>query len=160
MIKLYYYLYKSHTFKIILFAIGSTLFVNIFFILLFMLIDVNTNDSFNTYDTGFLDFLLIAFIAPLIETLIFQFMPLKLASYFHKKNTRIFFYTIIITSVLFGLMHFKSPQYMLIAFFYGLIWSFSCFIFFRKKQNPLLYTTLIHSTYNTILFTLTMFIES
>ncbi|OJX87685.1 MAG: hypothetical protein BGP01_03705 [Paludibacter sp. 47-17] len=158
MIKIYSYLYKSHTFKIILYAIGSTLVVNIFFVILFMLFNVNTDESFNTYDTGFLDFLLIVLLAPFCETFIFQYMPLKLTSYFYKKKTNVFFYTIIVSSVLFGLMHFKSIQYMLIAFFYGLIWSFSCFIFFRRKQNPFLYTTFIHSIYNFILFVLTVFI--
>ena len=156
MIKLYSYLYKCHAFKVVLYAIGITFFVNIFFVLLFMLFGVDMNESFGRYDTGIWDFFLIALIAPFFETFIFQFMPLKLASYFRKKKTKIFFYTIILTSVLFGFMHFKSPQYMLIAFFYGLIWSSSCFMFLRRKQNPLLYTTLIHSTYNAILFSLTI----
>ena len=158
--KIYKYFYKSRSLKIILIGIIAPLLINIVFHILFYVADLDNLSNHDGYSTTFTDFILIVVIAPFMETLFCQYAPLKFAELFIKKQKYIHFcITIIIFSIVFGLLHWKSVLYMLVAFFYGLIWSFCCFLFIRKRQHPLLYTTLIHSCYNGLLFSLTFVIE-
>ena len=155
MFKIYKYFFKSKIIKIILIGIVAPLVINIFFTVMSYIagLDNPYNDG---YTTDFKDFLLIVFIAPLVETIIFQYTPLKIAEHFFDKFKFIFWITIIIASIFFGLLHWKSGLYILVAFFYGLIWSFCCLVFMRRKQHPILYTAFIHSCYNGLLFCLTL----
>jgi membrane protease YdiL (CAAX protease family) len=116
---------------------------------------INETDNFNDYTTTIGDFFLIVLIAPFFETFISQYAPLKIAGLFVKKYKYIYCYTIICISIFFGLMHPKSVLYFMITFFYGLIWSFCCLLFIRRKQHPLLFTALIHACYNGLLFGVT-----
>ena len=158
MTNIYKYFYKSRAAKIILIGIIAPLLINLFFHIITYIAGLENLHN-GGYTTNFIDFVTIVFIAPFIETLFFQYTPLRVAELFFKNNKYIFFITIIITSTLFGLLHWKSILYIIIAFFYGLIWSFCCLVFIRKKQHPILYTALIHSCYNGLLFSLTFVIS-
>jgi len=156
MLNIYKYFYKLSPLKLILLGVGVPFLLN--FSLHFFLEVVGWGDKFDHegYTTTFSDFIVLVIIAPLLETLFCQFIPLKIASQFANKYKYIFCITIIIISLIFGLLHWKSPLYMIVAFFYGIIWSFCCLIFIRKKQHPILYTALIHGCYNGLLFGLTL----
>ena len=158
MFKIYKYFFKLQIFKIILVGIIAPLLINIFFSIMSYIAGLD-NPYNGGYTTDFKDFLLIVVIAPLIETIIFQYTPLKIAEQFLDKSKFIFCIPIIITSILFGLLHWKSGLYIFVAFFYGLSWSFCCLVFMRRKQGPIFYTAFIHSCYNGLLFCLTLAIN-
>jgi membrane protease YdiL (CAAX protease family) len=152
MYRFYRYFYQLHTIKILLFGISIPLLINALFVSLDMIWSTNETDHFDGYAITIGSFFTIVLIAPFIETLVSQYIPLKIAGLFIKKYQYIYCYTILCVSVFFGLMHSKSILYSVIAFFYGLIWSFCCLVFIRRKQHPLFFTTLIHACYNGLLF--------
>ena len=89
-------------------------------------------------------------IAPLFETLFFQYLPLKICQKWFCRYRYGFCITIVLTSIIFAAMHKPEIWYFFGTLFAGLIWGFSCFVLMRKKRNPLLYTVLIHACYNCI----------
>jgi hypothetical protein len=157
MYKFYRYLYKSHTITILLFGVCVPLVINFLFNVIW---NTEGTHNFSKYTTTILYFILIVLIAPFFETLISQYVPLKIAGWFIDKHKYIYCYTIIGMAIFFGLMHVKSPLYIIIAFFYGLTWSFCCLLFIRRKQHPIFFTALIHGCYNGILFGLTLLVDS
>ena len=97
--------------------------------------------------------MLVVLIWPFIETYFFQYTPLRIAKSYAKKYKYIYCYAIIISSIIFGLLHMWSITHSFIAFFYGFIWAICCFIFMRRKiKHVALLTGIIHSCYNCILF--------
>lgn len=155
MYKFYRYFYKLHTIKILLLGICAPLIINILFVFLDTILNINGTADIDGYATTIKDFFLIVLVAPFFETLVFQYAPLKIAGLFANKYKYI--YAITSVSVLFCLMHSK---YSIVAFFYGLAWSFCCLLFIRRKQHPVFFTTLIHICYNGLLFGLTFFSNS
>ncbi|MDR2805462.1 MAG: CPBP family intramembrane metalloprotease [Dysgonamonadaceae bacterium] len=151
MYRIYHYLYKSKAITILLFGIFSALCVNFLLVCLNTLLNLEDWSEVKEYSTTIKDFFIIVGFAPFVETFCFQYAPLKIAGLFVKKYKHLVF-IIIAVSVLFGLLHQNSTVYFIIVFFYSLIWSFCCFLFIRRKQHPLLFTTLIHASYNGVLF--------
>lgn len=156
MCKIYKYLYKLNTTRIVLFGMFLALFVNIFFFSIGSVLGlINEDSNINEYEMNIKGFMLVVILAPLIETIVFQYVPLKIAGLFIKGKLHVLYWTIICASTLFGLLHGDLILYTLIAFFYGLIWMCCCFLLIRKKQHPVLFTWLIHACYNGLLFGLT-----
>lgn len=90
------------------------------------------------------------FIAPFIETLIFQalvFFILSKIKFF--KENKIFI--VIVSAFLFSLAHNYSYIYMLNIFFHGLILEYSYLICYEKKDGfPIFTVMIIHSLYNAL----------
>ncbi|NLO71337.1 MAG: CPBP family intramembrane metalloprotease [Porphyromonadaceae bacterium] len=158
MYKIYKYFYKTNIFVCLLYAISLTLFVNFSIVFLYTSLGFDTTNSFNNYNINLKDFLLIVVFAPFTETLLFQYTPLKIASLFHRKKYTYCVF-ILISSIIFGSLHWKSTAYMIITFFYGIIWSYFCLLFIRRKQHPIFFTSLIHACYNGILILITFLLE-
>ena len=90
-------------------------------------------------------------LAPLLETLFFQYLPLKICQSWLRKYRYSFCTTIVIASIVFAAMHKSEISYFVAVFLAGLAWGFSCFVLMRKKRHPILYTTLMHACYNGVL---------
>jgi hypothetical protein len=155
MYKYYRYFYQLHTIKILLYGVCVPFLINILFVFIDTILNINIIADMDGYTITIGYFFIIVIVAPFLETLIFQYAPLKIAGLFAIKYKYI--YTITGISVFFGLMHVK---YSIIGFFYGLILSFCCLLFIRRKQYPVFFTTLIHACYNGLLFGLTFLLNS
>lgn len=95
------------------------------------------------FDNLLEELILVICIAPITEAFLFQYLPFRfLSKYWHAR------YIIIVSSLLFASMHFYSPLYFVNGFFAGLIYSTAFYL--RQQSHPLLFTTLIHATYNLI----------
>lgn len=105
-------------------------------------------------------FILAVFIAPLIETAFFQYLPivltlktlleLNIISTCSKKH---YFIVIVISSFLFALIHTFSIVYFLIAFIMGLYFGYITIIseFVRKKKvNVFISVGLVHTIINSM----------
>lgn len=110
--------------------------------------NINYNDSINTLKS----FVKSVVLAPLIETFIYQFIIFKVSKLLIKNNKLSLIVFLIISSLSFGFSHFYSPSYLLYTIFSGFIFAFFYEIFHMKKANSFLLITLIHLTYNLILF--------
>lgn len=109
-----------------------------------------------------MQFILSIFIAPLVETAFFQYLPivltlkilleLNLISSYSKKH---FYYTLIISSLLFALIHTFSLVYFFVAFILGLYFGYITIIseFVREKRiNAFISVGLVHAVLNLIAF--------
>lgn len=94
------------------------------------------------------EFVLVVFIAPLIETLIFQYLVIKGVRYL-TKNIHI---QCIVSAVLFSLNHNFNVLYMIDAFFIGLILGYTFLIAKIKKSYPFWATFLVHLLLNFYVF--------
>ena len=97
------------------------------------------------------EFVLVVIIAPILETLIFQYLPF----YYLKKYKPI--YTVLISSILFGLAHAYSTIYMIYGFTVGLLFISACYYSIRKNINPFLLIAFSHFIYNFFAFCMNNF---
>lgn len=153
-LRLYRFLYRQSSIKLITLGILLPLFVNVFVILAEdFLFDEISNKS--DYRVTFVTFVLMVLFAPMMETLLFQYLPLKISGAIFEDNRYSICAAILIASLIFGLMHgipADSTAYSIIAFSYGVIWSTCCLLFIRKRKHPILFTAIIHACYNGLLF--------
>jgi uncharacterized protein len=89
-------------------------------------------------------FWLVCFIAPIIETLVFQFLPVFIISKFIKNENG----TIFLIALIFCLFHTYSVVYVCMTFMGGVIMGY--FYFKTKKLGfyPIVSTIILHSFYN------------
>jgi len=160
--KLYSYYYKSGVFKIILIGIFLTLFLSLFVTIIFELLDIREFKLFNISGyplelnsitnsrivNNLLIFLIMVVLWPLVETIVFQYLPLKYCQKWFSKYKYSICMTIVLASVFFALMHAPRVRNICATFLTGLIWCFFCFVLMRKKRRPILYTTIMHGCYN------------
>jgi hypothetical protein len=106
-----------------------------------------SNESENGLN-GFSDigkFIVIIVLAPVLETLIFQYLPNEVLE---KLKIRSYFLKIIIPSFLFSLTHFYHPLYIVMTFIAGIL--LNKYYIDTKNETRLFFilTVLLHSVYN------------
>ncbi len=96
-------------------------------------------------------FLVTVVIAPLIETVIYQFAIIVIV--FHFFGTRIYsiILAILLSSIIFGLSHYYNPTYAIVATFVGL--SFAVFYVLAKFRKDISAVFLIFFTHSLLNFT-------
>ena len=156
--KIYRYCYKLKTYQLVVLGI---LLPFIFDLIINVLYDY-LNITGNPVDDEQLRVTIPTLVAmisfgPLIETLFFQYLPLKIGHDLFKRYKYHYYIIILLSSIIFAAVHPHEPAYLTAMLFAGLIWSFICLIFIRKKQYPVLYLTLIHAGYNCIMLIGRMF---
>ena len=100
-------------------------------------------------------FLVGTIFGPLIETAIFQFLPITIYYRYARKKTRSKRLIIIITSaVIFGLTHNYNLLTIIDATIAGIIFAATFFYFKERGKSGFFYAFLIHSLFNTYAFIL------
>lgn len=93
--------------------------------------------------------LLVAFIAPLVETFISQWVVIKLLRFIpfisHRSGI-----LAVVSAITFGLGHTYSLLYMIAMFFVGLLLAYSYLLYETKNKHPFWVVTAIHSLRNSI----------
>jgi|GEM_PF-3580192 len=151
--KIYAYYYKLNITKVILLGILLMVIFNLLAnILCLGWINGTSGGALNRYLASSF-FWIATLIIPLIETVLFQYFPIKIFQIIFRPNKYRYYITIILSSIIFASLHTISVLYFLIVLFCGHVLAFSCFVFMRRKQHPIFYTALIHACYNGILVT-------
>jgi hypothetical protein len=90
-------------------------------------------------------------LAPLIETFFVQFIIIELSLKFFSNKKYIYFYSILISALIFGILHQYNTAYIIATFVLGL-WFGVIYVFYKKnkKFNPFLALLIIHLVYNSI----------
>lgn len=105
-----------------------------------------------TFESKKEEFILVVIIAPILETLLFQYLP-----YFYlKKYSAI--YTIIISSILFGLSHAYSIIYIIYGLTVGILFICAFFYSIKKYLQPFWLVAFCHFIYNLFAFCVNNFI--
>jgi membrane protease YdiL (CAAX protease family) len=107
----------------------------------------------HNFDSINSEFIMVVFIAPIIETIIFQYLIINQVyiSYNGKKNK---ITAIIISSITFGLIHLYNLNYFIVGTIIGILLA-SSFYYFKEKTNnftAIFYVFLIHSLSNLYVF--------
>jgi len=96
-------------------------------------------------------------VGPLVETLIYQYFPLKICQKWFRRYKYSVCITIVLTSIVFASMHAPRLLDICNTLISGTIYCFSCFVLMRKKRYPIFYTTLMHGCYNALAVTYNLY---
>lgn len=88
---------------------------------------------------------------PILETFIHQHLPFKLMQSWSWAKNKYGLY-IIVSAIVFGLIHTYSLQYMIFAFSVGLILGYMYFFYSKTPRKSFWSTTLIHALRNLVAF--------
>ncbi|PJE47998.1 MAG: hypothetical protein CUR34_00520 [Sediminibacterium sp.] len=102
-----------------------------------------------TFDSKKEEFLFVVILAPLIETLIFQY---SIITSLLEKRPKAYLFACIFSAILFGLSHFYSPVYILKTFFSGLLFATLYLVVSQKKRNAFIAVVIAHALYNLTVF--------
>lgn len=102
--------------------------------------------------TSFWVLFFVVIIAPLFETIMFQYIPIKLISILlNKKKQRIKEYTCILCSaLLFAAIHCYNITYIVITFLGGIIFAYLFILSGKRKEFPIINIAIMHSVLNFI----------
>ncbi len=153
----FFILKKKHLIIAFLISLAFLLLNIVSSIILSKLINVSLGHQ-NHFRSKKVEFIIAIVIAPLFETLFFQALVIYqvFESYSGRYKKEI---AIIVSSLLFGSIHYYSLYYFLFATIAGLFLAY-IFCYFREKTNYLMafiYLTLIHMLSNLYIFLLKTF---
>ncbi len=147
---------KKNVIKLFFYTSFFVIFLNIIISMIFDKITTFFHLEFKSNSMSFQskneEFVLVVFIAPILETLIFQYLP-----YFYLKKYR-YIYTILTSSILFGLAHAYSIIYIIYGFTIGLLFISTYFYSIRKNLNPFMLVAFSHFIYNLFAFCMNNFV--
>ncbi|MDR0438184.1 MAG: CPBP family intramembrane metalloprotease [Bacteroidales bacterium] len=90
-------------------------------------------------------------LAPLVETLVYQYLPLRVCQKWFRRYKYSFCITIVLVSIVFGSRHAHMGVIGICnSLLAGIVWCFLCFVLMQKKRHPILYTTIMHACYNAV----------
>ena len=92
---------------------------------------------------------LLIILAPIFETFINQHLPFKLMQKWSWSKNKYGLY-ILVSAIVFGLLHTYSLQYMIFAFSGGLILAYMYFFYSKTPGKSFGSTTLIHAIKNSV----------
>jgi membrane protease YdiL (CAAX protease family) len=94
-------------------------------------------------------FIIVVILAPLAETLIFQMFIINLIKYFLKRrNIENLYIPILVSTLIFGLQHLYSFEYLINGLFMGFVLAVAYTIFSQRLMSAFVYTAIIHSLVN------------
>jgi len=94
------------------------------------------------------EFFMVVAVAPLLETLLFQYIPIKVVRLFVKDTH----YAIVGSAISFALSHYHNWFYILNTFLIGLIFGYAFIASEKRLYSPFLIVFFIHSLYNLYAF--------
>jgi len=94
------------------------------------------------FDNIYEEIFLVILIAPVFETMLYQFLP----SYFFRNKNQII--TILVSSIFFGLSHWYSFLNFIYGMLIGTLFIISYILIDLRKVNPLIAICLAHMFYN------------
>ena len=146
---------KMNVIKLFFYTSFFVIFLNIIISMIFDKITTFYHLEFKSNSIPFQskteEFILVVFIAPILETLIFQYLP-----YFYLNKYR-YIYTILISSILFVLAHAYSIIYIIYGFTVGLLFISAYYYSIKKNLSPFLLVAFSHFIYNLFAFCMNNF---
>lgn len=137
---------KSYLTQISIFYLSSFAFV--LFVLPFIyLTDKILGENSNGPEAG--AWIATVLVAPFFETFLFQRLPFNLMQNWSLTRNKYGLY-ILVSSVIFGLCHYYSLQYMIITFAGGLVLAYTYFFYCKMPKVAFWTTVLIHGLRNSM----------
>ena len=127
-------------------------------LLLIVYLNISIGKQNNISSSKLQDFFLVVFIAPIIETILFQYLIINQVFISSNGNNKKLI-AVLVSSFCFGIIHFFSFYYFLITFIGGLFLAYF-FCYFAERVNTLsaiFYISLVHSLSNLYAFLIKIF---
>ena len=93
-------------------------------------------------------FFTVIIFAPILETVLFQLIPIRLPLLISKKIKS--FYLILVSAILFSLWHCYNATYMIVMFFGGLVLAYFFVVSMKRREYGFLNITAIHMLSNLV----------
>jgi membrane protease YdiL (CAAX protease family) len=90
-------------------------------------------------------FIIACIVAPLLETLMFQWLPIRAVQYVSRKSR---WSAIMLSAIAFSVAHWYNGYYVIFAFLVGLVFAYSFIICDQAGKRPFLSVCLIHALRN------------
>jgi len=94
--------------------------------------------------------LLLIVVAPLVETLLFQYSIIDYITTTFKSQSL----AILLSAIAFGLTHYYSQGYIVATFFSGILFAFMFLVFRAKNKSGILCIMAAHALYNLLILLL------
>jgi len=133
--------------------------LNLFLVAIFELFNISRGAPVIT--KSLLWFIMVPMIlAPLVETLVYQYLPLRICQKWFRRYKYSFCITIVLVSIVFASRHAHMGIIGICnSLLAGIVWCFLCFVLMRKKRNPILYTTIMHACSNAIAISISIILS-
>ena len=96
-------------------------------------------------------FFLVIIFSPIVETALFQLIPLRLIPFIFKKIPKL--YLILISAIAFAAIHSYNATYIVFTFFGGLVLAYFFLLSIKRKEYAFINITIIHMLLNSIPYT-------
>lgn len=96
----------------------------------------------------FPEILLTVFLAPVVETLLFQLLIIEVVRKIIKRPKKNIYLALLLSSTAFALNHTYSLSYFTITFFGGFVLALAYYLGRYRKENAFIMVLIIHSLYN------------
>ncbi|MGD2033541.1 MAG: CPBP family intramembrane metalloprotease [Bacteroidales bacterium] len=94
-------------------------------------------------------FIMVIFVAPIVETAFFQCFLILLAKYvLSKMNVKYDIIPIMLSAICFGLNHLFNLGYIIVTFLMGVVYGYLYIAVRRKGANGFITVSLVHSLHN------------
>ena len=95
----------------------------------------------------FLQFIIGVTLAPLVETMLFQSLPIYILMTYTKLNNAA---VMSISALFFALSHFYSLTYVFVTFFVGFVLAYAYIVYLKKRQSSYWVVVAIHALRNLV----------
>jgi membrane protease YdiL (CAAX protease family) len=152
LVRFYQYWTQLTYFRYILFSLFLTIIATLPLVPFFVFFDINDKDiggPKSILDNIYSAIIVGLIIAPIIETLTTQLLPIKIVQKYIKWNTNSV--ALVSSSIIFGLGHLSySFWYFLLTLPLGFVLAVTYLTFQKRKQSSFWTTTLLHSMRNAL----------
>lgn len=97
-------------------------------------------------------------IAPIVETLVYQYIIIRLFMYF-AKNRKYYPVAILTSAMIFGIGHTYNLAYIFFAFFIGLVLAYMYYFYSKQPAKAFWTVVLVHGLHNGISIVLQEFVN-
>jgi hypothetical protein len=136
------------------FLVGVVIFLDILISFIFSFWLFPNHSAGPKFDSQLEAFILVVILSPVIETYIFQ---TTIIDFIVRKYPSLLLNACLISSIIFGLLHYYSPEYMLKTFISGFLYSILYLVSSKKVKYPFIPVALAHATFNFIGFCIDYF---
>lgn len=143
-----FFLKRSYPKQVLLFLLSSYV-VLVFFIPILVIMlatGVNTEGGPEVSRDKVIELVVIG---PILETLVYQYLIIRLFMYF-AKSRKYYPCAILISAIAFGLVHTYNPAYIFFAFFMGLVLAYMYYFYSKEPAKAFWTVALVHGMRNGI----------
>ncbi|WP_416337305.1 type II CAAX prenyl endopeptidase Rce1 family protein [Galbibacter sp. EGI 63066] len=144
------FLLRISKFKFILYSITLCLLANVLLSKVILLYNENSFDVQQSEEGSIIfRFIVIIILAPLLETLLYQFIIIEAGIFLFNKKKKTLMIIILISSIMFGLSHCYNLSYIILGVSAGIILSLLYVLCkLRKDISPFFFVFIVHSFVN------------